>query len=291
MAISPKISIITPAYNAQQYVKGVTQSVLSQRNGDFEWIVVDDCSTDGTNAAFCAAIGDDPRVRLIRTPRNAGVAEARNLGLAHATGDFICFLDADDRWDSDKLAVQYEFMRTSNADVSVMDYVRVDDSHRPIGLVRPPELVTWRMMLKSNRIGNLTAMARRSLLADLRFRRIGHEDYVFWLDAVRKARLIVRVPTEKPLCFYTVRSASISADKRTAAKWQWRIYREVLGLGLFASCWFFVNYALIATMRRVSPELPLAIEDDQGGQQRVGRRMRSHGLADAPRADGEPPVE
>ena len=252
MATSPKVSIITPAYNAEQYVKRVTQAVLSQRNINFEWIIVDDCSTDGTYAAFRAEVGDDPRIRLIRSSSNNGVAQARNLALAHATGEFICFLDADDSWASDKLAAQYQFMQTSNAEVTAMDYLRVDELYRPMGVVRPPAVITWRMMLKSNRIGNLTAMARRSILTGIEFRRIGHEDYVFWLEVARKAKLILGVPTEQPLCFYTVRSSSISADKRAAAKWQWTIYRAVLNMNFTASCWYFLNYALIAMTKRLS---------------------------------------
>lgn len=252
MAASLPISIITPAYNAEQYVKRVTQAVLSQRNVDFEWIVVDDCSTDDTYAALRAEVRDDPRIRLIQAPCNGGVAEARNLALAHATGEFVCFLDADDSWAPDKLAVQYRFMQESHADVTAMDYLRVDEGHRPLGLVRPPAVITWKMMLRSNRIGNLTAMARRSLLTDIRFRRVGHEDYAFWLDVARRARSILRVPTEEPLCFYTVRSSSISADKRAAARWQWVIYRSVLKMGFMVSCWYLLNYALLGAMKRVS---------------------------------------
>jgi teichuronic acid biosynthesis glycosyltransferase TuaG len=252
MSASPRISIITPAYNAENYVKRVTQSVLSQRNIDFEWIIVDDCSTDNTYVAFHADVCGDPRVRLIQAPRNGGVSDARNLALAHAVGEYICFLDADDSWAPDKLALQYQFMQTSEADVTAMDYLRVNELQIPLGVVRAPPVITWRMMLKSNRIGNLTAMVRRSLLTDIKFRRIGHEDYVFWLDVARKARLILRVPITEPLCFYTVRSSSISADKRSAAKWQWMIYRSVLKMNFIVSCWFFLNYAIIALMKRLS---------------------------------------
>ncbi len=183
-----------PAYNADQYVKRATQSVLSQRDVDFEWIIVDDCSTDNTFAALRAEVGDDPRIRLIRTSHNAGVSAARNLGLSKATGEYICFLDIDDTWAPDKLIVQYRFMEGTGADVTAMDYLRVDEAQRPLGLVRAPAVISFRMMLNSNRIGNLTAMVRRSLLGDTRFRQIGHEDYVFWLDIVRRVKLILRVP-------------------------------------------------------------------------------------------------
>jgi teichuronic acid biosynthesis glycosyltransferase TuaG len=252
MTISPSISVITPAYNADQYVKRVTRSVLSQRDVDFEWIIVDDCSTDNTYAALRAEVGDDPRIRLIRTSHNAGVSAARNLGLSQAAGEYICFLDIDDTWAPDKLVVQYQFMQGTEADVTAMDYLRVDEAQRPLGLVRPPAVISFRMMLNSNRIGNLTAMMRRSLLGDTRFRRIGHEDYVFWLDIVRRAKLVLRVPTPQPLCFYTVRSSSISSDKRAAAKWQWAIYRSVLKMSFMGSCWCFLNYAFFAVKKRCS---------------------------------------
>lgn len=252
MSTPPRISIITPAYNAEQYVKRVAQSVLSQGNVDFEWIIVDDCSTDNTYAAFRAEVRDDPRIRLIRAASNGGVSEARNIALANAEGEYVCFLDADDSWAPDKLAVQYQFMQTCNADVTAMDYLRVDELYRPVGLIRPPQAINWRMMLKSNRIGNLTAMVRRSLLTDIKFRQIGHEDYVFWLDVARKARLILRVPTDNPLCFYTVRRSSISADKRAAARWQWTVYRTVLKMNFIVSSWYFLNYAFIALIKRVS---------------------------------------
>ena len=125
MAASTPISIITPAYNAERYVKRLAESVLSQRGVEFEWIIVEDCSTDGTFDALRAAVGEDSRVRLIRTPCNGGVADARNVGLAHATGDYICFLDADDSWAPGKLSVQHEFMSNCDADVTAMDYLRV----------------------------------------------------------------------------------------------------------------------------------------------------------------------
>ena len=252
MTTSPRISVITPAYNADKYVKQLTRSVLSQRNIDFEWIIVDDCSTDNTFVALRAEVGHDPRVHLIRASRNGGVSAARNLALAHAVGEYVCFLDVDDSWAPDKLAVQHRFMQESDADVTAMDYLRVDEMQRPLGVVRPPPVITRRMMLKSNRIGNLTAMVRRSILTDVRFRSIGHEDYVFWLDTLKKAGSILRVPTQEPLCFYTVRSSSISADKRSAAKWQWTIYRSVLNMSFMDSCWCFLNYAMLGVMKRVS---------------------------------------
>ena len=104
-------------------------------------------------------------------------------------------------------------------------------------------------MLKSNRIGNLTGIYHRSL-GDARFQRVGHEDYVFWLQMVSLAGYAERVDYPEPLAWYLVRPTSLSADKGRAARWQWHIYREIEKLGLLLSSWYFLHYAVIALLKR-----------------------------------------
>lgn len=99
----PRVSVVIPAYNAVRFLPETVASALSQTWRDFEIIVVDDGSTDGTDA--WAARHPDRRVRLIRQP-NRGAATARNRGIAAATGDYIALLDADDLWEPTKLEQQ-----------------------------------------------------------------------------------------------------------------------------------------------------------------------------------------
>jgi teichuronic acid biosynthesis glycosyltransferase TuaG len=73
---------------------------------------------------------------------------------------------------------------------------------------------------------------------------------VFWLQLVRRAGIARRVPTAEPLAEYLVRSGSLSADKRKAARWQWNIYRNVEGLGSIRAVWYFAHYAAIAVAKR-----------------------------------------
>ena len=95
-------SVIIPAYNAAKYIEKSISSVLCQTVDDFEILVVDDGSTDDTRG-IVEAIPDD-RIRCIYQP-NGGVSSARNTGIRSAKGDYICFLDADDLWKSNHLAV------------------------------------------------------------------------------------------------------------------------------------------------------------------------------------------
>lgn len=92
-----RVSAIVPACNAAAFIGRAVDSILAQDHGDIELIVVDDASTDGT-AELLQTHVDAGRLRLIRLPRNQGVAAARNAGLRAASGDVVAFLDADDIW-------------------------------------------------------------------------------------------------------------------------------------------------------------------------------------------------
>lgn len=99
---APLISVVIPTFNSERYIMGAIASVLRQSYRNVEVLVIDDGSTDRT----CALVADvgDPRVRLFEQ-EHGGPAAARNAGVTIAGGEYVAFLDADDRWLSDKLAV------------------------------------------------------------------------------------------------------------------------------------------------------------------------------------------
>src|SRR3989338_3475720 len=98
--MSPKISVVVPAFNAERYIGAAIQSVLSQSYQDFELIVVDDGSQDDTGR-IVHAIHDD-RIRYVRK-ENGGPATARNYALSIATGEYIAYCDADDQYKENHL--------------------------------------------------------------------------------------------------------------------------------------------------------------------------------------------
>ncbi len=103
----PKVSVIIPTYNRLSMVKEAIDSVLKQDFEDFELIVVDDASTDGTVEEIKRYGG---RVRLLQHFENRGVSAARNKGILHARGKYIAFLDSDDLWVKGKLKIQVAFL-------------------------------------------------------------------------------------------------------------------------------------------------------------------------------------
>jgi glycosyltransferase involved in cell wall biosynthesis len=107
----PEVSVIIPSYNCAKYLTEAVDSVLSQTFRDFEVLVVDDGSTDNTEAIASNYV--EP-VRYIRQ-QNSGVAEARNRGIKESRGRYVAFLDADDTWRRDKLEVQVKALSENPA--------------------------------------------------------------------------------------------------------------------------------------------------------------------------------
>ena len=130
MTHTPQVSVIMPAHNAQATIGWAIQSVLQQTHQDFELLVVDDGSTDATEA--CARTHGD-RVRYLRQAR-AGPAAARNRGASEARGAFMAFLDADDLWLRRKLDLQLQaFAQEPSLDAVQTSAYLVDDALEVVG--------------------------------------------------------------------------------------------------------------------------------------------------------------
>lgn len=162
----PKITVVIPGYNEAPSIPCAIASVFKQTFQDFEIIVVDDGSTDGTGDAV-EALGD-ARVRLIRHPDNRGAAAARNSAINQAKGDFIAFLDADDEWLPDKLAVQLAAMesRPAWAATCTAYYIARSGSQT---LRQPADLADWRHGFLDGCFVSpgTTLMVRRSCFAEV----------------------------------------------------------------------------------------------------------------------------
>lgn len=243
------ISVVMPVYNAEATLSRAIDSVLQQSHADLELLIVDDCSQDASRSLIRAYADADSRVRWFQLAANSGVAAARNAGLDAAAGRYVAFLDSDDWWHPRKLELQLQSMQAANTLVGYTRFQRVAEDGRMLSDVVPPPTLTYADMLKSNHIGNLTGMYARAL-GDTRFLRIGHEDYVFWLEMVKRAGRAVCAESDGPLAWYLVRQSSVSSNKLKAATWQWRIYRDVEKLGVAASIRYMAFYAWHALSKR-----------------------------------------
>ena len=114
----PSISVIVPVYQAEKFLHRCLDSVARQTFSDWELLLVNDGSTDGSAALCDQFAAKDQRVRVFHRKRNRGVSEARNLGLSEARGDYVTFLDADDCYEFHALETLWNLRQQSGADAA-----------------------------------------------------------------------------------------------------------------------------------------------------------------------------
>ncbi len=119
------ISVIVPVYNVSNYLKKCINSILSQTYKNFEIIIVDDGSTDGSET-ICDEYKNNPNIQIIHK-KNGGLSSARNEGLKRSKGKYICFIDSDDYIEGKYLEVLYEMIIRNESDVAVCGFDNVDE--------------------------------------------------------------------------------------------------------------------------------------------------------------------
>lgn len=228
---APKVSVIMPAWNAAGYIAHAVESVRAQTLDDWELIVVDDCSQDDTGAAAVAAAKGDPRVRVVRAAENGGVACARNLGMQHASGEWIAVLDSDDAYEPSRLETLVGIAEREKLDIIAddMKLIPFDNLHAdgpsfigfPSGKLIPVDLSEW---LDANHVdsdvplyGYLKLLFRRAFIVSHQVEYVADlkvaEDCWFVADMLAYgARLAIH---PQPLYRYAVRPASLSRTRGT----------------------------------------------------------------------------
>ena len=148
----PLISVVMPAFNAARFLPDSVASVAAQTYRDVELLIVDDGSSDNTVEVAEGLARDNGRIRVIRSKQNVGTAAARNLALQVLSGDYVCFLDADDAFLPDKVEKQLAFLRTNQSyGLVYSDLILGNEKLEPMRLNRIgvpplsfPELLTLR---------------------------------------------------------------------------------------------------------------------------------------------------
>lgn len=171
----PLVSIITPCYNAAPFISQAIESVLAQSFGDWEMIIVDDCSSDDSLSIIQEYARIDSRIRYLRTDKPSGSPTLpRNMGIKEAKGRYIAFLDSDDIWLPNKLSDQLKVFEKSEVAIVFSNYEKVSLGGERCGreVIAPCE-VDYPLLLKGNCIGCLTAMYDSALTGKIFSRKLG----------------------------------------------------------------------------------------------------------------------
>lgn len=203
-------SIVMPSYNTGKFIGETIQSVINQTYAYWELLIVDDCSSDDTDAIVASF--SDPRIRYLKNKKNSGAAVSRNWALREARGEWIAFLDSDDLWYPEKLEKQIKFMKENQYFFTCTGRDTIDEESKQIGeYTRSPKHVGKIGMKLYCWPGSSSVMYHAPTvgliqIADLK----KNNDYAMWLKVIKKTDFYY---LDECLESYRVRSGSISHDK------------------------------------------------------------------------------
>jgi teichuronic acid biosynthesis glycosyltransferase TuaG len=218
------VSIVTPVYNAEKYIRASVESVLAQTYTNWELLIVDDCSSDNTVAVVSAF--SDPRIRLFTLEFNSGPGIARDTAVGQAKGNYIAFLDADDLWYPDKLKLQLQWMQNHKQPFTFSFYDLVDENGDPTGMqVTAPLKLSYRQLFYCNYVGNLTGIYSVDYFGKIPISRIRkRQDWILWLEIMKQIKHARPVP--QSLALYRIREGSVSSSKISLLKYNYAVYRD-----------------------------------------------------------------
>lgn len=247
--ISGLVSIITPSYNTGKYINDTILSVINQSYSNWEMIIVDDCSTDDTEAIVYSF--GDPRIRLLKNKTNLGAAISRNKAIKEANGEWIAFLDSDDLWTSDKLEKQLNFMAQNRYAFTCAYSSYIDeDSNSLQKLDTCPSKIGIIGMYLYNWVGCLTAMYHVPTVGLVQIEDIPkRNDYAIWLQIVKKTPCYCM-----PECVgkYRIRKSSLShTSKKMLIKAHYNMFRKCEHINPFGSMCLTIINMVISVIRKL----------------------------------------
>ncbi len=242
------VSIITPAYRCATVVGETIQSVLAQTYPHWEMLIAEDCSPDNTREVIEHWVNVDPRVKLIKLASNGGPAAARNAALERAGGRWIAFLDSDDLWLPWKLEQCLEFAHTRDAAFVFTGFRRIPAvGGEPSRYIGVPTTLNYRQLLGNTAIATSTVMLDTTRTGQIRMRKTYYDDFDCWLQILKKG--ITAHGLDADLMRYRVMEKSVSRNKGKSALKVWRAYRDLEGLSIPSSVWYFIQYSVRGVLK------------------------------------------
>lgn len=219
---NPEISIVVPVFNVEKFLKKCIESIISQSFSNFEVLLVNDGSTDGSLDICLQYTKIDDRVKVINK-KNGGLSDARNAGIKYATGKYICFIDSDDFIEKEYLQKLYKNIVKYNSDVSMCEYFITDENGQKIQIEKfnneKLKYISGKKLIESIYSRNPTIsivawnkLYKRKLFANITYSkgRLYEDQFIavplFW--SVKKVSLI-----DAPLYNYVQRKGSIMNSK------------------------------------------------------------------------------
>lgn len=246
----PTVSILIPCYNCERFLGDTLDAVIAQTFSDWECVVVDDASTDGSAGVIADYATRDPRIRPVLLERNLGAAGARNAGLREIRGEYLAFLDADDHWLPEKLEAQLHHARETEAPIVHTSYRFIDEDGNFLpGGVLASDRVDLATYMRNTEIGMSTSLIHRERAGDFAFRDLRLcQDTDLWLELLRRGH--VARGLRDCLVHYRVRKGQLSGSKLGMARQVFALWMRMDEVGPLKRLWYFGCYAVNGVRKR-----------------------------------------
>ncbi len=236
------VSIITPAYNSAKFIAETIQSVQNQTHQIWEMLIVDDGSSDATEAIVQSFLDKDKRIKFYKLPLNSGPAVARNTAIEKASGDFMTFIDADDIWFPTFIENSIKTIQETKIPFVFSSYKRSNEHMEFVySDFIVPQKVSYSDILKSNSISCLTAFVDVKTLGKKYMPLIRkRQDMGLWLNYLKVIPFAYGI--QETQAIYRIRQNSLSRKKSDLVKYQWQFYREVEKLHIFQASYYMAHW-------------------------------------------------
>ncbi len=215
---SPRVSVVTATYNGARFLSPAIASILAQSYPDFEYVIVDDASTDASPAILAGFAAQDSRIRPVTNPAQLGPAGALNRALAAARGDFVAVLDHDDLALPERLARQVAFLDAHPEVGAVGAQVRLIDEAgatiRSQSYPTDPAVARWQVLFGASLLHS-ASLYRRSLLQQLGGYSLKHAYLCDYELLARLAEITEIANLPDTLACYRRSTTQVSATQRT----------------------------------------------------------------------------
>lgn len=248
------VSVIMPAYNSEAFISESIKSVLQQSYANWELLIIDDASSDATKKIIQKFFSEDGRIQLLQNDINLGTHHSRNKGIKAASGNFIAFLDADDRWKAEKLEKQLKVLSKPNVAACFSSYELMSEDGAALNkIVQALPVLHYHKLLKANYVGNLTGIYNVKILGKIYCPDIlKRQDWALWLKVIEEGGPMEGI--QEPLAVYRVRKNSISTNKLEMLTYNFKVYHGILKYGFFQSLWkmlIFLNEQFFVKSKQV----------------------------------------
>lgn len=248
------VSIVVPVYNANKYIEDTVMSVVKQSYTNWELLLVDDGSIDGSTETIKRLCKEDEtgRIKVLLPEKHGSAAKARNYGISQAEGRYIAFVDADDLWSVDKLEKEMAFMKDKKAGFVFTGYEFADAEGKGTGkIVRVPETLNYKQALKNTTIFTSTVLIDTDIVDRklVQMPEIKSEDTATWYQILKNGHLAYGL--DENLVKYRRVANSLSSNKVEAVRRIWNLYRKSEKLSWIYSVYNLCFWAVRAVLRRI----------------------------------------